>query len=370
MQRYDQAMDERFMALALSLGRRGQGNCWPNPAVGCVVVKDGRILGRGWTQPGGRPHGETEALAQAGATARGATAYVTLEPCSHHGETPPCAQALIDAGVARVVAAIGDSDPRVSGQGFEMLRYAGIEVTTGVLAEEAARDHAGFFLKTEQGRPLVTLKLAGSFDGRIATGSGQSKWITGPEARRAVHAMRASHDAVMVGAGTVRADDPSLTVRDLGVQRQPVRVIASRHLDLPLMSQLARTANDVPVWLCHGQGADVERLRAWEGLGARLIPCASHGVQLSASDVLQQLGQAGLTRVFCEGGSALAASLLAFDLVDELIGFTAGIGIGAEGLPSIGALGLGRLDEAPRFELVETRPIGGDILHRWRRALA
>ena len=244
------------MALALSLGRRGQGNCWPNPAVGCVIVKDGRIIGRGWTKPGGRRHAETEALAQAGAAARGATAYVTLEPCSHDGVTPPCAKALINAGVARVVGAIGDSDPRVSGQGFEMLRMAGIEVTTGVLADQAARDHAGFFLKTEQGRPLVTLKLASSFDGRIATGSGQSKWITGPAARRAVHAMRARHDAVMVGAGTARADDPSLTVRDLGVDHQPVRVVISRHLDLPLMSQLARTAKETPVWLCYGPGAD------------------------------------------------------------------------------------------------------------------
>jgi diaminohydroxyphosphoribosylaminopyrimidine deaminase/5-amino-6-(5-phosphoribosylamino)uracil reductase len=357
------------MALALSLGRRGQGNCWPNPAVGCVIVKDGRIVGRGWTKPGGRPHAEPVALAQAGEAARGATAYVTLEPCSHHGETPPCSQALIDAGVTRVVAAAGDSDPRVSGQGFEMLRMAGIEVTTGVLADQAARDHAGFFLKTEQGRPLVTLKLASSFDGRIATGSGQSKWITGPEARRAVHAMRARHDAVMVGAGTARADDPSLTVRDLGAEHQPVRVVVSRHLDLPLMSQLARTAKDTPVWLCHGPGADAERIKAWEGLGARLLPCAVHGVQLDSNDILQQLGAAGLTRVFCEGGSALAASLLAFDLVDELIGFTAGTGIGAEGLPSIGALGIGRLEEAPRFQLVETRAVGKDILHRWTRAL-
>lgn len=357
------------MALALSLGRRGQGNCWPNPAVGCVIVKDGRIVGRGWTRPGGRPHAEPEALAQAGAAARGATAYVTLEPCSHDGVTPPCARALIEAGVARVVGAVGDSDPRVSGQGFEMLRMAGVEVTTGVLADQAARDHAGFFLKTEQGRPLVTLKLASSFDGRIATGSGQSKWITGPEARRAVHAMRARHDAVMVGAGTARADDPSLTVRDLGVEHQPVRVVVSRHLDLPLMSQLARTAKSTPVWLCHGPGADVERIRAWEGLGAKLLPCAVHGVQLDPNDILQQLGAAGLTRVFCEGGSALAASLLAFDLVDELIGFTAGIGIGAEGLPSIGALGVGRLEEAPRFQLVETRVLGKDILHRWTRAL-
>ncbi|MEQ3671561.1 bifunctional diaminohydroxyphosphoribosylaminopyrimidine deaminase/5-amino-6-(5-phosphoribosylamino)uracil reductase RibD [Pseudophaeobacter sp.] len=360
--------DTRFMALALSLGRRGQGNCWPNPAVGCVLVREGRIVGRGWTQPGGRPHAEVMALAQAGDQARGATAYVTLEPCSHHGDTPPCAQALIDAGIARMVAAVGDSDPRVSGQGFEMLRQAGVEVQVGILAEEAARDHAGFFYKTEQGRPLVTLKMASSFDGRIATGSGQSKWITGPEARRAVHAMRARHDAVMVGAGTARADDPSLTVRDLGIEHQPVRVVISRHLDLPLISQLATSAAEVPLWLCHGQGADIERKRAWEGLGARLLPCASRGVQLDPHDILQQLGHAGLTRVFCEGGSALAASLLAFDLVDELIGFTAGLGIGAEGLPSIGALGLHNLEAANRFSLMEASPVGADVMHRWRRA--
>lgn len=361
--------DTRFMALALALGRRGQGNCWPNPAVGCVIVNDGRIVGRGWTQAGGRPHAETVALAQAGELARGATAYVTLEPCSHHGQTPPCCDALIAAGIDRVVAPLQDSDPRVAGQGFETLRMHGVRVDTGVLADRAARDHAGFFLKTEQGRPLVTLKLAGSFDGRIATATGQSKWITGPQARRAVHALRACHDAVMVGAGTARADDPSLTVRDLGIAQQPVRVVVSRHLDLPLMGQLARTAREVPVWLCHGAGADSERLRAWEGLGARLIPCAAHGIQLDAGDVLRQLGDAGLTRVFCEGGSALAASLLAGDLVDELVGFTAGLAIGAEGLPAVGALGLNRLEEAPRFDLVETRAVGPDVMLRWTRSL-
>ncbi len=355
------------MALALSLGRRGQGTCWPNPSVGCVIVRDGRIVGRGWTQPGGRPHAEPIALAQAGEAAQGATAYVSLEPCSHHGKTPPCAEALIEAGIARVVSAIEDSDPRVAGQGFTLLREAGIDVVTGVLAEQAARDHAGFFLKTEQGRPFVTLKLASSFDGRIATETGHSQWITGPNARRAVHAMRARHDAVMVGAGTARADDPSLTVRDLGVERQPVRVVVSRHLDLPLMGHLARTASKIPVWLCHGPHPDPDRARAWEGLGARLIPCALDDHHVEAADLLHQLGQAGLTRVFCEGGSALAASLLESDLVDELVGFTAGLTIGAEGLSAIGALGLDTLETAPRFDLIETQVVGGDILHRWAR---
>ncbi len=359
--------DKRYMALAVSLGRRTQGVCWPNPAVGCVIVNGGRIVGRGWTQPGGRPHAETEALAQAQDAARGATAYVSLEPCAHQGQTPPCAQALIDAGVARVVSAIEDSDPRVAGQGFAMLRAAGIEVTSGVLADRAARDHAGFFKKTEQGRPFVTLKLASSFDGRIATSSGQSKWITGAEARRAVHAMRARHDAVMIGAGTARADDPSLTVRDLGVAHQPVRVVVSRHLDVPLLGQLARTATEVPVWLCHGPSPDAERARAWQGLGAKLISCAVRDHQVDPEDLLTQLAAAGLTRVFCEGGSALAASLLAADLVDELVGFTAGLAIGAEGLPAIGAMGLKQLNNAPRFELAELRRLGLDVLHVWRR---
>lgn len=363
------ARDQRYMAMALSLGRRGLGQCWPNPAVGCVIVQENRVVGRGWTQPGGRPHAESVALAQAGDLARGATAYVTLEPCAHHGQTPPCAEALVAAGIGHVVAPIADSDPRVAGRGFDLLRQNGVEVTTGVMADQAARDHAGFFLKTEQGRPLVTLKLASSFDGRIATATGQSQWITGPLARRAVHGLRASHDAVMVGAGTARADDPSLTVRDLGIDRQPVRVVVSRHLDLPLLSQLARSANDIPVWLCHGPGADSDRLRAWQGLGARLLPCGVRGTQLDAADVLRQLGAAGLTRVFCEGGGALAASLLVADLVDELVGFTAGLAIGAEGLPGIGALGLERLENAPRFDLIETRAIGPDILHRWSRAL-
>ena len=360
--------DRRFMALALSLGRRGMGRTWPNPSVGCVIVKDGRVVGRGKTADGGRPHAEVVALAEAGDAARGATAYVTLEPCAHHGQTPPCAEALVSAGVARVVAPLADSDPRVSGQGFAILEAAGIAVTQGVLSDQAARDHRGFFLRVEQGRPWVTLKLAGSLDGRIATATGQSQWITGPEARRAVHALRARHDAVMVGAGTARADDPSLTVRDMGIDRQPVRVVVSRHLDLPLMSKLARTARQVPVWLCHGPGAASERIAAWGGVGAELLPCAVQGGQLDPREVLGQLGQRGITRVFCEGGGALAASLLDADLVDELIVFTAGLAIGAEGLPAIGALGLGSLDAAPRYRLREVRAVGGGVMHCWGRA--
>ncbi|MGJ8617654.1 MAG: bifunctional diaminohydroxyphosphoribosylaminopyrimidine deaminase/5-amino-6-(5-phosphoribosylamino)uracil reductase RibD [Sulfitobacter sp.] len=362
------ATDARHMALALSLGRRGQGRVWPNPAVGCVIVNAGRIVGRGWTQPGGRPHAETEALKQAGEAAKAAVAYVTLEPCAHHGETPPCAQALIDAGVARVVVATADSDDRVDGRGLEMLRGAGIEVTTGVLEAEARADHAGFLARVEQGRPTLTLKLAQSFDGRIATGTGESQWITDAPARRLVHAMRARHDAVMVGGGTARTDDPSLTIRGLGIDQHPTRIVVSRRLDLPLMGKLARSAADIPLILCHGRDADPNLIRTWRDLGATLLPCGLRGGQLDPVDILQQLGTHGLTRIFCEGGGALAASLLEADLVDTLVGFTAGVVIGAEGLPGIGAMGLTHLSGAPRFTLHTTQTIGPDVLHIWARS--
>ena len=355
------------MSLALSLGRRGMGRVRPNPAVGCVVVKDGQIVGRGWTADGGRPHAETQALAQAGSAALGATIYVTLEPCAHQGQTPPCAEALIKAGVDRVVVALGDPDPRVDGGGIKMLQDAGITVTLGVCAEQAAADHAGFLLRVSKGRPFVTLKLAGTVDGRIATATGESQWITGPAARQAVHMMRARHDAVMVGAGTVRADDPSLTVRGLGITRQPVRVVLSRSMKLPDDNQLARTANDVPVWLCHGDGADVA---SWTAQGAISLPCPTKSGQVDPLAALQALAERGITRVFCEGGGMLAASLLNADLVDELVVFSAGAAIGAEGTPMLAAMGVDRLQSAPRFELDRVSQVGGDICHKWRRLSA
>ena len=360
--------DNRFMRLALSLASRGLGHVWPNPAVGCVIVVEGRVVGRGWTQVGGRPHAETMALAQAGAAARGAIVYVTLEPCAHHGQTPPCADALVAAGVARVVVALGDPDERVNGQGIARLRAAGIAVDRDVMRAEAIHLQSGFLKRVSEGRPHVTLKLANSFDGRIATATGDSQWITGPEARRMVHAMRARHDAVLVGAGTARADDPSLTVRDLGVTDQPVRIVWSRHLDLPLAGKLAQTANEIPVWICHGADADPGLQQAWAGMGAILLPVKLGAArQIDPVAALQALGEAGLTRIFCEGGGALAASLLMADRVDELIGFTAGLGLGAEGQPSLGAMGIDRLVHAPRFDLFETAQVGGDVMHRWRR---
>lgn len=353
--------------MALSLARRGLGHVWPNPAVGCVIVKDGRVVGRGWTQEGGRPHAETMALAQAGAAARGAAAYVTLEPCAHYGKTPPCAQSLIDAGVARVVAALEDSDARVSGRGFTMLREAGIELTTGLCADEAAADNLGFFLRTELGRPMVTLKLALSLDGRIATRTGDSQWITGAGARRRVHALRAAHDAVLVGAGTARADDPGLTVRGLGISRQPVRIVAAQSLSVPLESTLARSAREVPVWLCHGAGATQTRKEAWAATGAELIDCESGAEGLEMQDMLTQLGARGLTRIFCEGGGHLAASLLRAGFVDRLIIHSAGVLVGGDGLAGLAPMAQKVLADAPRLALKEVRPLGGDVEHVWER---
>lgn len=352
------------MALALSLGRRGMGRVWPNPAVGCVIVKDNSIVGRGWTADGGRPHAETRALAQAGEAASSATAYVTLEPCAHHGQTPPCAQALIDAKVSRVVIAAGDPDPRVAGQGIAMLEAAGITVTTGVREAEAIDDHAGFLLRTTQNRPFVTLKLAGTLDGRIATATGESQWITGPQARRAVHMMRARHDAVMVGAGTVRADDPSLTVRDMGVTGQPVRVVVSRAMKISAASQLGKTAKQIPVWLCHDPKVDVSD---WTAAGAKSLPCAITSGQVDLQAVMHALAEQGITRVLCEGGGMLAASLLNAGLVDRLIVFSAGAAIGAEGTPMLAAMGVDQLATAPRFALEKVSVLGADVCHTWRR---
>ncbi|SFI49800.1 bifunctional diaminohydroxyphosphoribosylaminopyrimidine deaminase/5-amino-6-(5-phosphoribosylamino)uracil reductase RibD [Celeribacter neptunius] len=359
--------DVRHMRHALSLAARGLGRTWPNPAVGCVILHQGRIVGRGWTQPGGRPHAETMALAQAGDAARGATAYVTLEPCSHHGKTPPCAEALVASGVSRVVVALGDPDPRVNGRGIAMLQSAGIDVLTGVCEREAREQQQGFLSKVVNARPMLTLKLAMSWDGRIATATGESQWITGPEARRRVHAMRAGHDAVLVGGGTARIDDPTLTVRGLGVDYQPVRVVMSRRLDLPQTGNLARTAGEIPVWILHGPDAAPELISVWQGLGATLIEVPVTYGQLAPGAAMQALAEHGLTRVFCEGGGALSASLLSADVVDHVALFTAGLGLGAEGLPGLGVLGLDRLAQAKRFALARMEQVGPDALTLWQR---
>lgn len=358
--------DALHMAHALRLAARGLGNAWPNPAVGCVLVRGGLVVGRGWTQPGGRPHAEARALQQAGPLAEGATAYVSLEPCAHHGQTPPCASALIAARVARVVTALTDPDPRVAGKGHRMLRAAGIEVTEACLAPEATDLNAGFLKRVTRGLPFVTLKLAASLDGRTATATGESRWITGPEARRKVHALRLSHDAVMVGSGTALADDPDLTIRDLGAQRQPVRILLDRCLKHAPMSRLGRSARDHPVWLLHGPSAADAARKAWAATGASLIETPETEGHLDLAAALKALAARGLTRILSEGGSTIAAALVKAGLVDELAMFSAGVLIGAEGHPALGMLGLDKLADAPKARLVRAETLGADRFSSWR----
>jgi diaminohydroxyphosphoribosylaminopyrimidine deaminase/5-amino-6-(5-phosphoribosylamino)uracil reductase len=360
--------DTAHMMAALALAARGLGETWPNPSVGCVIVRDGRVVGRGRTASGGRPHAETEALAMAGVAARGATAYVTLEPCSHEGQTPPCAGALIAAGVARVVAALRDPDERVNGAGLAALRAAGLAVEDGVLAAEAARVTAGFLSRVRHGRPLVTLKLATTLDGRIATAGGESRWITGAPARRAAHALRAEHDAILVGVGTVLADDPRLTCRLSGARRRPlVRVVADGNLRMPLTATLLATAAEAPVWVLTRPGCDPDRARGFERLGAALLPCAPGPVGVDVTGALRILGARGITRLLVEGGAQIAASLLREGLVDRLAWFHAPCVMGGDGYDAVRAFGVTRLDHMPGFRRAGSVKLGADMLTTFER---
>ncbi len=359
-------LDLRHMHHALALAERALGTTAPNPAVGCVIVApDGRIVGRGWTGRGGRPHAETIALAQAGEAARGATAYVTLEPCAHHGQTPPCANALIGAGIARVIAAVEDPDPRVSGKGFAMLREAGIDVVTGIGAKAAAEQNAGFFLRVREGRPLVTLKIAQSIDGKTATSTGDSRWITGEAARTFGHLLRARHDAILVGIGTALADDPELTCRLPGLEdRSPLRVVLDTRLKLTEWSKLAQSAAETPTLVfttAQGGGAltacGVEVVRVARDVRGR--------PDLEA--VLTELGKRGITRLLVEGGATVHASFLDRNLADRLEVFRAPIVLGEAGHGAVDALAALTLGEAPRFRSVGCRSLGPDLLESFAR---
>ena len=354
------------MALALNLARRGLGRVWPNPAVGCVIVKDGNIVGRGWTQDGGRPHAETEALHRAGQSARGATAYVTLEPCAHHGKTPPCAEALIAAGVSRVVSALEDPDPRVAGKGHAILRAANITVDVGTRANEARTVNAGFLSRITKDRPTVALKLATTLDGKIALSDGTSRWITGERARAHVHLLRAQFDAVMIGAGTAVADDPELTSRLPGINAgRIVRIVVDTNARLSPTSKLANTAHKQPVWMLTAPNTKAPATLGAKAVEAIHVPAAENGIDLSAA--LKILAQRGLTRIFVEGGATLAASLVKADLVDNLLWYRAPAIMG-EGISALGSLSLGELASLPRFRREETIRLGEDVLETYARA--
>jgi len=352
------------MTAALALARRGLGRTWPNPTVGCVLVKDGRVVGRGTTRPGGRPHAETEALAHAGEAARGATAYVSLEPCAHHGHTPPCADALVAAGVARAVIAMEDPDPRTAGRGIARLRAAGVKVVSGLCAAQAAALNAGFLSRLARQRPLVTLKVAATLDGRVAAASGDARWITGETARRHGHMLRADHDAIMVGSGTVLADDPMLTCRLGGLETaSPVRVVADSALRTPPESQLVRSIAVAPLWIVCGEGADSGRAEALRARGAEiLVVRRGDDGRLDLPATAASLAERGLTRVLVEGGPALATAMLRAGLVDRLAWFVAPRILGGDARAALGTMELAAAADALAFAPVALARFGDDTM--------
>jgi diaminohydroxyphosphoribosylaminopyrimidine deaminase/5-amino-6-(5-phosphoribosylamino)uracil reductase len=366
------AADVRFMQLALTLGRRGQGRTWPNPAVGAVIVKDGVIVGRGWTQPGGRPHAEVEALGRAGDAARGATLYATLEPCSHFGKSPPCADAIIAAGVSRVVSATADPNPEVAGQGHARLRAAGIIVDIGIGAAEAVRDHAGHIRRITEGRPHVILKLAVSSDDKIGAAGGKPVSVTGEAARSRVHLLRAQCDAILVGIGTVVADDPLLTCRLPGMAREsPVRVVLDRALRLPGTSALVHSARETPLWVMTSNLSEAPAAMKLGAAGALVIRVATTttpppGLDLAA--VLRALAGKGITRLLVEGGSRVASSFVAADLVDEVWLLRSPDPIGDDGIAALDALPLIAITGSPKFKTRASETLQRDTLTIYERA--
>jgi diaminohydroxyphosphoribosylaminopyrimidine deaminase/5-amino-6-(5-phosphoribosylamino)uracil reductase len=369
--RDSKAADQRYMQLALSLGRRGQGRTWPNPAVGAVVVKDGVIAGRGWTQPGGRPHAEPEALRRAGEAARGATLYVTLEPCSHFGKSPPCVDAVIAAGISRVVSAIEDPNPEVAGKGHAKLRSAGITVDVGLCAAEAARDHAGHFRRIRDKRPHVILKLAVSADDKIGGAGRKPVAITGEAARIQVHLLRAHNDAILVGIGTVLADDPLLNCRLPGMEgRSPVRIVLDRSLRIPGGSRLVQSARATPLWVITSETAEAAAAMKLGAAGAQVIRVQTDLAKprLDLDAALHALSEKGISRLMVEGGARVASSFVAAGLADEIWLLRGPATIGAEGVSALDALPLAAITQSPAFRVRASETLDNDTLTIYERA--
>jgi diaminohydroxyphosphoribosylaminopyrimidine deaminase/5-amino-6-(5-phosphoribosylamino)uracil reductase len=363
------ASDEAYMDAALALGRRNMGRTSPNPAVGALVVKNGVVIARGWTARGGRPHAEAIALAAAGEAARSATLYVTLEPCSHHGATPPCADAIIAAGIARVVSAMDDPDPRVAGDGHARLREAGVEVLVGVGAASARADHLGHILRVTKRRPMVTLKLAQTADGYAAGAAHDPRLhITGPITDAFTHTQRSLHDAILVGAGTARDDDPLMTVRLAGVDAKPLRVVLDPKLTISPRSRLGATARETPLLILAGADIDDDAANAFAaatGAEVARVPLIDRRVDLLAA--LRLLAERGVTRVFSEGGPRVAEGLLAAGLADEVILHRGVKPLGREGRPALTPIARKALADESRYRLIETRALGADTMTRYAR---
>ena len=356
--------DIAFMRRALALAERARGRTSPNPLVGAVVVRDGAILGEGHHARAGTDHAEVAALGACGGSPGGATLYVTLEPCRHTGRTPPCTEAILRAGIRRVVVATADPNPLVDGGGIVELRAHGIEVTTGVLEGEARRQNEAFFTFIRTGRPFVHLKVAMSLDGKIATRTGESRWITGPAARRRVHEWRDAVDAVLVGIGTVLADDPRLTTRlDRAGARDPARVVVDSRARLPRGARVLTGGSSAPTFVAVSPAAPADRLAVLEAAGARLLRVDGAEIEVDLLGLLLALGKLGMTRVMIEGGARLNASALAAGIVDHYLAFVAPVLIGGIAAPGVLAGdGVGRLAEAWRLREVQVERLGDDFL--------
>ncbi|MBC9783334.1 bifunctional diaminohydroxyphosphoribosylaminopyrimidine deaminase/5-amino-6-(5-phosphoribosylamino)uracil reductase RibD [Heliobacterium chlorum] len=358
--------DKQYMARALELASLARGRTSPNPVVGCVIVKDGQVVGEGYHEKAGTPHAEVHALRQAGDKAQGATLYVTLEPCSHYGRTPPCVEALIAAGIGRVVAAVPDPNPKVAGRGFRHLQEAGIPVDVGILAEEASAINQPFFTWVTRGRPWVLLKWAMTLDGKIATATGDSRWISGTESRRVVHQWRNIYDAVLVGIGTLLADDPELTVRlpqsEEGTYRNPVRVIVDSQARTPLTAKIL--SSEAPTIIATSERAPAERIQALEKAGAVVLPCPTNAQgKVDLPTLLKKLADRGLTSLLVEGGAQIHGSFLEQNLVDQVAVFVAPKVVGGDGASSpVGGRGVSLMKDARLLTKRTFRPIGDDWL--------
>jgi len=356
---------ESHMDAALNLACRGLGNVWPNPAVGCVIVNQNRVVGRGWTLPGGRPHAETEALRRAGKMANGAIAYVTLEPCNHQGQTEPCTEALIKAGIKKIVIAAVDPDERVSGSGIARLKEAGVEVEVGLAQDLSHEINQGFFSTVIYSRPHIILKIATTLDGKIATQSGESKWITGKFARKTAHKLRHSCDAIMIGSGTALADNPSLTSRLPGVSNdRRLRIILDGRLRIPLDGNLVQTARQVPVMVftLPGSKKNKKKIDCLKKSGVSIIVCEENVKQIDIKEVVAKINSHGITRLLVEGGGAIAASLLSANLVDEIAWFRAPSVMGNDGIAAINGLGLEKLEKMSKFSRKSLTVLDDDCL--------
>ena len=348
---------EKYMALALAEAKSGLGRVAPNPSVGCVIVKNDEIIAKARTSDTGRPHAETNALKIAGDKAKNATAYVTLEPCNHHGKTPPCVDALINAGISEIVIACTDPDPRTSGKSIEKIKNAGINVITNILKNEAEELNKGFFLTIKENRPLITIKCATSADGKIATSSGSSKWITNEQSRGHVHLERSKHDAILVGVGTVIADNPLLTTRIEGVNHIPVRIVMDKRLEIPLNSNLVKTRGQSPLWIIYSEKyALLDKVKALQMMGIKTIAADSLGITINC------LAKNGITRLFVEGGTNIFTSFIQYGLYDRILWYRSSKIIGGDGKNIFKTLGIKNIEDAISLNRKDIKIFDNDIL--------